>query len=113
MSILRQTTLSISSINKLNLRLVRVFQYLSKFNLFIRYKVEKTNIVFDVLSRLQAKVDVTFTKKLEIFEFLYNISIDLCYKKAITRALSSLCEQVSCYYIILIEMSNNFKHRLK
>ena len=48
----RQISLIILSIDKFNLRLVRTSQYLFIFDLTIRYKADKTNIVFDVLSRL-------------------------------------------------------------
>ena len=42
----------ISNTNKLNLRLVCASQYLSIFELDIRYKLGKKNIVPDTLSRL-------------------------------------------------------------
>lgn len=48
----RQTTLITSSTDKLNLRLVRASQYLSSFNLAVRHKAGKSNIVPDTLSRL-------------------------------------------------------------
>ena len=51
-SISKQTILNISSTNKLNLRLIRAFQYLSSFNLELRHKAGKTNIVLNALSRL-------------------------------------------------------------
>ena len=51
-SISRQTTLSTSNTDKLNLRLVRASQYLSMFDLDIRYKPGKRNVVPDALSRL-------------------------------------------------------------
>jgi len=40
----RQTSLTTSSTDKLNLRLVRALQYLSGFNLAVRHKPGKSNI---------------------------------------------------------------------
>jgi len=51
-SIIRQVKLTTSSTDKLNLRLIRASQYLSQFELDIRYKPGKTHIVPDALSRL-------------------------------------------------------------
>ena len=52
MQIARQIILFISFIDKLNLRLIKISQYLSNFNLIIRYKINKSNIVFNALFRL-------------------------------------------------------------
>ena len=60
-SISRQINFIISSINKLNLRLIRVSQYLSMFDLFMRHKAGKINVVSDALSRLSGN-SVTITK---------------------------------------------------
>ena len=51
-SIFKQTTLATSSIDKLNLRLVRASQYLFSFNIAVRHKAGKFNVVSDALSRL-------------------------------------------------------------
>ena len=48
----KQTTLNIINTNKLNLRLIRVSQYLSTFNLELRHKANKSNVVSDALFRL-------------------------------------------------------------
>ena len=53
-SIARQTTLSSENIDKLNLKLVRASTYLSQFDLNIRYRSEKNNIMLDALSRLSS-----------------------------------------------------------
>ena len=49
----RQETLSTSSTDKLNLRLVRASEYIQRFNLIIRHKPGKKHIVPDALSRLE------------------------------------------------------------
>ena len=51
----KQTTLKTASTDKLNLRLVRVLQYLLIFNLELKYKAGKTNLVPDILLRLNIK----------------------------------------------------------
>ena len=53
-SIAKQTTLSSSNTDKLNLRLVRASAYLSQFQLDVRYRPGKRHILPDVLSRLPA-----------------------------------------------------------
>ena len=51
-SIAKQNTLSSSSTDKLNLRLIRASQYLSQFRLDIQHKPGKEHVVPDALSRL-------------------------------------------------------------
>lgn len=53
-SIVRQTTLSSSNTDKLNLRLVRASTYLSQFRIDVRYRPGKRHIIPDALSRLPA-----------------------------------------------------------
>ena len=50
--IARQVTLSSSSADRLNLRLVRASQYVSQFDLDVRWRPGKQNVVPDALSRL-------------------------------------------------------------
>ena len=52
LNIINQITLSITFIDKLNLRLIRVFDYIQRFNLNIRHKFDKQHIVSDAFSRL-------------------------------------------------------------
>ena len=76
-SINRQTSFIISNIDKFNLRLIRVSQYLSKFNLIIRHKSRKINIISNVLFKLQID-DISLVEKLEILKLLYENTVDLC-----------------------------------
>ena len=48
----KQTSLTSSSVDKFNLRLLQASQYLSQFNLEVRYKPVKQHTVPDALSRL-------------------------------------------------------------
>ena len=52
LAIVRQIKLTSSSVDKLNIKLIRVFVYLSQFKLNIRYKLSKFYIILDALSRL-------------------------------------------------------------
>ena len=75
LSIARQTTLSTSSTDKLNLRLVRASDYVQRFNIILRHKPGKQHTVPDALSRLPTdnseqklgsygELDVLFTTSL-------------------------------------------------
>ena len=105
-SISRQINFITFNTNKLNLRLIRASQYFFDFNLQMRHKVDKFNIVSNVFFRLQT--DVITTKKIDVLKTLYESSIDLCDEDLITKESAFL----TCH-IILIEMINDFKNRLK
>jgi RNase H-like domain found in reverse transcriptase/Integrase zinc binding domain len=53
--IVLQTTLRTANVDKLNPRLIRASQYLSQFNIKVRWKPGKAHIVPDALSRLPVK----------------------------------------------------------
>lgn len=50
--IVKQITLNSENIDKLNFRLVRISVYHSQFNIDLRYKIDKFNVIFDALFRL-------------------------------------------------------------
>ena len=100
----RQTTLSTSSTDKLNLRLVRASQYLSGFNLAVRHKAGKANIVPDALSRLQA--DVEPDEKQAVLESLYGSTVSTLAEQVVPL------EVVPVYHTTLVEMNDDFKKRL-
>ena len=52
LSLTKQTSLFIVFIDKLNLRLIKAFDYIQRFEIKLRHKSNKQHIVFDVLSRL-------------------------------------------------------------
>ena len=112
-SIFKQTTLITFNIDKLNFRLVRVSQYLSNFNIAIRHKSDKSNVIFDVLSKLFDKLSTqsNVIDKTEIFDVLYEHFVNLSNHELrfnIIQNLSSIS-----YHVTLIKMSNDFKQRLK
>ena len=51
--ITHQTILSTTLINKLNLRLIRISDYIQRFSLTLKYVFNKINIIPDTLSRLE------------------------------------------------------------
>ena len=110
-SISRQIIIITFNIDKLNLRLVRVSQYLFNFNIIIRYKFDKFNVIFDVLSRLSNKTTIDVTNKIEILKILYQYLVKLTNEKFRTTIIQDLT--ILIYYIILIKMSNDFKRKLK
>ena len=67
----RQINLITSSINKLNLRLMRAFQYLLMFDLFVRHKINKANIVSDALSRFSGNFVIVAEDGSEVLKILY------------------------------------------
>ena len=74
LAIVKQTSLSTSSTNKLNLRLVRASNYIQRFDLIIRHKSNKLHLMLNALSRLSVtsartqseneELDVFFTANL-------------------------------------------------
>ena len=110
-SIFRQITFITFNMNKLNLKLIKASQYLFNFNLFIRHKIDKFNVVSDVLFKLQ--VDIALIEKIDVLKSLYEFSIELCEENLIIKTMKFLLKQFVCYHMTLIEMTNKFKERLK
>ena len=107
--ILRQTLLNTASTNKLNLRLVRASQYLSSFNLELRYKAGKSNIVPDALSRLLTTQ--TNTNEYEsILDALYGLPVAEAFRRPST--ILDLNRPI-IYYTTFIDIIDNFKLRLR
>ena len=84
LSIAKQITLFIFSTDKLNLRLVRVSNYIQRFNLIIKHKSEKLHIVLDALSRLfsSAKFD-QIDDELDVLFIASLVKIDVEFKNRI------------------------------
>lgn len=100
-SIVKQTTLNNENIDKLNLRFVRVSAYLSQFNINVRYKIDKINVIFDVLSRLSSNNFIRDNETMNTFDIdSYHIDIE-------NISVFNYAFQGS-----LIVMTANFKFRL-
>ena len=110
-SISRQIILIIFSIDKLNLRFVRASQYLFNFNIIIRHKFDKFNIMLNALSRLSNKITIDVTNKIEILDVLYEYLVKLTNEKFRTIIIQNL--STITYHVILIKMFNDFKNKLK
>jgi hypothetical protein len=92
--IMKQMTLTSSSTDKLNLRLVRASQYCSQFQLNIRHRPGRLNIVPDALSRLLNKV--ADSKNRPLGDILEDID-----------------DEVHTYHTTVIEMSSEFRNKIK
>ena len=107
----KQTTLNTTSTDKLNLRLVRASQYLSAFNLELRHKAGKSNTVPDALSRLQQTATSTSSSLSDqsegALDALYGSTEEWPEPPAIAATA------VPIYHATLVEMSDDFKRRLK
>ena len=87
LKIVKQITFIISSINKLNLRLIKIFNYVQRFNLKIRYKFEIQHVIFDVFSRF---ANLNIEIQLQNYENEFDVF----------------------FIVILIEMNENFRFRI-
>ena len=107
----KQTTLTTSSTDKLNLRLVRASQYLSSFNLSIRHKAGKSNVVPDALSRLPADT-VKIAEQQGVLDVLYgHADIEDLDKVLLLPSDRSYGSPI--FHVTLVEMSDDFKSRLR
>jgi hypothetical protein len=94
--------LSTSSTNKLNMKLIRAFMYLSQFRLNIKHRSEKSNIVSDVLNRLSMKKNRSFYEAL-------NLNLDHIQ----SNMKSSKNDRTYVYVTILMKMFKDFRFKIK
>ena len=87
---MKQTSLSSSSINKLNLHLIYASQYISQFNLNIQWKPGWKNVISDALSWLLNQLNEKIKQKSK-------------------RVLN----EIFTYHYIIVEMTNKYKKELK
>ena len=116
-SISRQIILTIFNINKLNFRLIKIFQYLLSFNLIIRYKINKLNVISNAFSRLSKTnsdiiLNVFFKMPGTSFDSSFENFFDVFYDYAVEILDSNLIKITKTkvvYHITLIEILNDFK----
>ena len=75
----KQTIMNSNNIDKLNLRLMRIFIYFSQFKIEVKYRSNKEHIIFDALFRLFSKSEQSkwnFDDKLN-FDIYHDDVIDL------------------------------------
>ena len=110
--IFKQTTLITNNTNKLNLQLIRISQYFFNFNIAVRHKIHKFNVMSNVLFRfLKTLRQQNVTNKIDILNILYNHIVKLLKYKLYFFILHNLLAII--YYATLIKIFNNFKQRLK
>ena len=80
-SISRQINFIIFNINKFNLRFVKIFQYFSIFNLLIRYKTDKANVVSNILSHFKKKIVMITKNSFEVLKILYKQIIEINFNR--------------------------------
>ena len=87
LDILKQISMIIISIDKLNLRLMCVLNYIQRFNLKLRHKSEKTYIIFNALLRLISTnviIDVAQKdKELNVLFIIMMIDLNEVFRKKI------------------------------
>ena len=100
--IARQIKLITSSVNKLNMKLIRASVYLSQFRLDVRYKFDKSHIIFDAFSRLSISNCMSSDKDdvLDIENFHENM-------------IDSENDVIYVYNSDLVAMFENFKLKLR
>lgn len=101
-SIARQTKLTSNSVDKLNMKLMRVSAYLSQFRLNVRYKSDKSHIISNVLSRLSIN-NCLLNDKHDVLN-IENFHTDM---------QNFENDYVYVYNCELIEMSTVFKKKLQ
>lgn len=98
--LVRQTSLNTTSVEKLNLRLIRASEYLQRFRIELRHKPGKTNIVPDALSRLASRdYDTTGSDEAELDALI-----------ADAYPVSTI---VDAYPVSMIQVSDDFKARVQ
>ena len=109
----RQINFIISNINKLNLRLIRVFQYLSMFDFFMRHKTNKANVIFDALSRL-SRNSITITKNgSRVLKVLYEQILKIIKNNFSSEKKKTFLQKLSIiYHVTFVKMFDDFKSRL-
>lgn len=101
--IANQTKLITSNIDKLNLRLMRAFIYLSQFQMNIRHRSNKQHVIFDALFRLST---ISFAKSVIEVDDTRTLNLEI-YHGGLKNFERS--NQTYVYHGTLVIMSNEFK----
>ena len=81
------------------------------FDLFVRHKTNKANVVFNALSRLSRNL-ITITKDdSKILKVLYKQILKIIKDFSFKKEKSFLKKLSVIYYVTLVKMFNNFKLR--
>ena len=113
--ITRQISFTTNSTNKFNLCLIWIFQYFNIFNIFLKHKAERNNIIFDTFSCLFKSTLNLFDTK-NVFESFYdffieafalNISVSSQYTKTFIKIFLIL-NKFSLTFIKMIFIDSKF-----
>ena len=119
--IVSQISLIITNIDKFNLRLIRVFQFLSTLSIKIKIKSKKLHIIFDAFSRLKS---FAFSEKTFILKNLNDMNLNVMIAMFIAKRNISqwdvkfhhIHETLNAHFeksIILMKMNEEFSAALK
>ena len=125
-AIVNQIKLTFSNIDKFNLRLIRVFTYLSQFQLNIKYRFDKQHVISNVFFRLSIvnefndQLNASNALNLNIFFNFMKVHFnDVMIFDVIDINIyhddiedSELSKQMYIYQNIIVVMTANFKTRL-
>ena len=84
---------------------MRISQYLFDFNLFVKHKIDKINVMSNVLFKLQ--IDVIIIDKIDVFESLYEHILKFTQTNLILKIF------LYFHHVTLIEILNDFNIRFK
>ena len=93
-AIVAETKLSTTNINKLNMKFIKAFIYLSQFRIEVRHRLGKFNVVSNALSRLSIK---------SVNKSINNLNID---------AENPKTDQIYAYVTTFVKISFEFKKKL-
>jgi len=120
-NIVKQTTLFFLLINKLNLRLVRVSQYLSQFSLNVRHRIKRLYTISNALFKLLAFEDKHNKNKSLILDkidkFATNVETIIklmrqTFKKKLNLIDQNTINETISFHLCFVQMSEIFKKRL-
>src|SRR5436190_21475702 len=92
--VISSLSLTSSSMNKLNLHLVRASQYCFQFHIDIQHHSDQLNIISDTLSHLLNKIVNSKNQSLR-------------------NTLENIDEKIHIYHITVIEISSDFQNKIK
>lgn len=110
----RQKILFILFTNKLNLHLIRIFEYIQLFNIIIKHKSKKKHIISNALSRLKTKCTLNDALNKSIKKELYIFFVDA--KETVTinakKTVMNIFSIVKIFDEFLVKIIKNYKNEL-
>ena len=100
-----------TNIDKFNFRLIRALQYLFSFNIVVRHKFDKFNVISNALSRLSNASQSNVKNKVEILNVLYDHFVVISNYELQFFTIQNISTII--YHVTFVKMSNDFKQRLQ